>query len=290
MSSWTSFIPELIVHSKNQDEEQVPQTRYHYDLHFRCRASPDTFESLETLQDNKLAIVCNKLDLKPTDRLLLRLGHPRGLRRQNLQCYPRQESGEIWHREDSSERDPQSVHCARMPHMTLTWDTGGRVGQGQGHKKLQRGGVSRDIRQLNRRLEYPTASLLLSIAMKLMTTQTDSNAAKMMALDHLGVIAARIRSISAKGRAGGAEPEDIHTLVSIKLALKYTQLREVESMRAIAWAHQDCNLADFEKAPRDHKDKLSSELTICSHLTALYNTLLESPSLCPTLLSPLSTL
>jgi hypothetical protein len=30
--------------------------------------SPDTFESLETLQDNKLAIVCNKLDLKPTDR------------------------------------------------------------------------------------------------------------------------------------------------------------------------------------------------------------------------------
>jgi hypothetical protein len=30
--------------------------------------SPDTFESLETIQDNKLAIVCNKLDLKPTDR------------------------------------------------------------------------------------------------------------------------------------------------------------------------------------------------------------------------------
>jgi cyclopropane fatty-acyl-phospholipid synthase-like methyltransferase len=28
--------------------------------------SPDI--SLETLQDNKLAIVCNKLDLKPTDR------------------------------------------------------------------------------------------------------------------------------------------------------------------------------------------------------------------------------
>jgi len=25
-------------------------------------------ESLETLQDNKLAVVCNKLDLKPTDR------------------------------------------------------------------------------------------------------------------------------------------------------------------------------------------------------------------------------
>ncbi len=27
-------------------------------------------ETLEQLQDNKLAVVCNKLDLKPTDRLL----------------------------------------------------------------------------------------------------------------------------------------------------------------------------------------------------------------------------
>jgi hypothetical protein len=28
-------------------------------------------ESLETLQDNKLAVVCTKLDLKPTDRYIL---------------------------------------------------------------------------------------------------------------------------------------------------------------------------------------------------------------------------
>jgi sphingolipid C9-methyltransferase len=28
-------------------------------------------ESLETLQDNKLAVVCSKLDLKPTDRYAL---------------------------------------------------------------------------------------------------------------------------------------------------------------------------------------------------------------------------
>ncbi|KAF7365521.1 Sister chromatid cohesion protein [Mycena venus] len=54
--------------------------------------------------------------------------------------------------------------------------------------------------------EYPAASLLLSIATKFMlsslddvkTTQTDSNAAKTMALDHLGVIAARIRSSMLK--------------------------------------------------------------------------------------------
>lgn len=76
-----NFIPEVIVHSQNQDEEQV---RGHYDrgddfyewflgprmiYTSGVVLSPDTCESLETLQDNKLAIVCNKLDLKPTDRL-----------------------------------------------------------------------------------------------------------------------------------------------------------------------------------------------------------------------------
>lgn len=30
----------------------------------------DVEQSLETLQDNKLAVVCSKLDLKPDDRLL----------------------------------------------------------------------------------------------------------------------------------------------------------------------------------------------------------------------------
>ncbi|CAK5262187.1 unnamed protein product [Mycena citricolor] len=70
-------------------------------------------------------------------------------------------------------------------------------------------------------------------------------------------------------------PEDVLSLLSIKLALKYAQLREVESMRAIARAHQDRNLADFEKALRDYKDELSSDPTIRSHLAALYDTLLE---------------
>ncbi|OAX39889.1 hypothetical protein K503DRAFT_738603 [Rhizopogon vinicolor AM-OR11-026] len=55
--------------------------------------------------------------------------------------------------------------------------------------------------------EWPAASLLLSIVCKFMVsslddiktnTQTDTNAAKSIALDHLGVIAARIRSSSLK--------------------------------------------------------------------------------------------
>ncbi|KAF8633522.1 hypothetical protein AX17_004428 [Amanita inopinata Kibby_2008] len=70
-------------------------------------------------------------------------------------------------------------------------------------------------------------------------------------------------------------PEDVTSLLSIKLAVKYSQMREVESMRAIARAHQGRNLAEFEKTLKDYKDELSSDPTIRSHLAALYDTLLE---------------
>ncbi|KAI0929288.1 hypothetical protein AcW1_006271 [Taiwanofungus camphoratus] len=70
-------------------------------------------------------------------------------------------------------------------------------------------------------------------------------------------------------------PEDVTSLLSIKLALKYAQLRDVESMRAIARAHQKRNLADFEKALKDYQQELSSDPTIRTHLSALYDTLLE---------------
>jgi hypothetical protein len=35
--------------------------------------NPDIEETLEQLQDNKLAVVCNKLDLKPTDKYVIHL-------------------------------------------------------------------------------------------------------------------------------------------------------------------------------------------------------------------------
>lgn len=46
-------------------------------------------------------------------------------------------------------------------------------------------------------------------------------------------------------------------------------------MRAVARAHQNRNLAEFEKALQDYKLELSSDQTIRSHLAALYDTLLE---------------
>lgn len=51
--------------------------------------------------------------------------------------------------------------------------------------------------------------------------------------------------------------EDVTSLLLIKPAMKYAQLREVESMWAIARAHQNWNLANFEKALWDYKDGMS---------------------------------
>ena len=46
------------------------------------------------------------------------------------------------------------------------------------------------------------------------------------------------------------QPEDVMSLLSIKLVVKSAQLREVESMRAIA---RDRNLADLEETLKDYK-------------------------------------
>ncbi|TCD66874.1 hypothetical protein EIP91_000772 [Steccherinum ochraceum] len=77
-----TFIPEVIQHTEQQDSEQV---RDHYDrgddfygwflgprMIYTSGVVTDLTreETLEELQDNKLTIVCEKLDLKPEDHLL----------------------------------------------------------------------------------------------------------------------------------------------------------------------------------------------------------------------------
>ncbi|KAF8875056.1 PCI domain-containing protein [Infundibulicybe gibba] len=110
--------------------------------------------------------------------------------------------------------------------------------------------------------DYTTAYSYFFEAFENMSTQGDDNA--LGALKYMLLCKVMLNL-----------PEDVTSLLTIKLALKYAQLRDVESMRAIARAHQDRNLADFEKALRDYKDELSSDPTIRSHLSALYDTLLE---------------
>ncbi|OAX41843.1 sphingolipid C9-methyltransferase [Rhizopogon vinicolor AM-OR11-026] len=79
---FANLLPEVIVHSQSQDEEQV---RDHYDRgddFYEWFLGPrmiytsgvildaEKDASLEELQDNKLRLVCSKLNLKPEDRLL----------------------------------------------------------------------------------------------------------------------------------------------------------------------------------------------------------------------------
>ncbi|KAJ3550140.1 hypothetical protein NMY22_g617 [Coprinellus aureogranulatus] len=70
-------------------------------------------------------------------------------------------------------------------------------------------------------------------------------------------------------------PDDVNNLLTIKLATKYANVRDVESMRAIARAHQDRNLGEFERVLREFRGELSSDPTIRSHLASLYDNLLE---------------
>lgn len=79
---FTGMIPEVIMHTRSQDEEQV---RDHYDRgddFYGWFLGPrmiytsgiiseiDREESLEELQDNKLAIVCQKVGVQPGEKLL----------------------------------------------------------------------------------------------------------------------------------------------------------------------------------------------------------------------------
>lgn len=76
----TNFLPEVTIHSKQQDERIV---REHYDrgndffewflgerMVYTSGFFQDTSESVEQAQDNKMDLVCQKLQLKPGERLL----------------------------------------------------------------------------------------------------------------------------------------------------------------------------------------------------------------------------
>ena len=77
---FSKFIPEVAIHSKAQDERVI---RAHYDrgndffgsflgdrMVYTSAFFKTGYEDLETAQDNKLNLVCEKLQLKPGERLL----------------------------------------------------------------------------------------------------------------------------------------------------------------------------------------------------------------------------
>eukprot|EP00128_Syssomonas_multiformis_P004820 Colp12_sorted_trinity150504_noHs@4074 len=69
-------------------------------------------------------------------------------------------------------------------------------------------------------------------------------------------------------------PDDVQSVLSGKLALRY-QGKELDAMKAVAQAHHNRSLAQFEKALEQYKKELTEDPIIASHMNALYDTLLE---------------
>ncbi|KAJ3013533.1 26S proteasome regulatory subunit rpn6 [Thoreauomyces humboldtii] len=67
---------------------------------------------------------------------------------------------------------------------------------------------------------------------------------------------------------------DVNAIVNSKLALRYAA-PEVEAVRAIASAHQNRSLLEFEQCWTKYKEEISNNPIIHHHLTALYDTLFE---------------
>lgn len=70
------------------------------------------------------------------------------------------------------------------------------------------------------------------------------------------------------------KPQDVTSLTQTKLGQKYAG-RDIEALKAIAKAHENRSLAEFETALNEYKTELSGDLIIRNHLGALYDTLLE---------------
>ncbi|KAF7727423.1 26S proteasome regulatory subunit rpn6 [Apophysomyces ossiformis] len=68
--------------------------------------------------------------------------------------------------------------------------------------------------------------------------------------------------------------EDVHSIVSGKMALRYAG-PDIESMKAVANAHQNRNLQEFETALATYTNELNNDPIIRTQLAALYDTLLE---------------
>ncbi|CAM0134909.1 26S proteasome regulatory subunit rpn6 [Umbelopsis sp. WA50703] len=68
--------------------------------------------------------------------------------------------------------------------------------------------------------------------------------------------------------------EDVHAIITGKVALKYAG-SEVEAMKAVANAHQNRSLKEFENALATYPNELNNDPIIRSQLASLYDTLLE---------------
>merc|ERR1712240_505523 len=69
-------------------------------------------------------------------------------------------------------------------------------------------------------------------------------------------------------------PEEVHHIVSGKLALKY-QGTGIEAMKKVAKASTGRSLADFQAAVKEYSSELEQDRIVAKHLQSLYQTMLE---------------
>ncbi|KAL3155551.1 26S proteasome regulatory subunit rpn6 [Trebouxia sp. C0009 RCD-2024] len=68
--------------------------------------------------------------------------------------------------------------------------------------------------------------------------------------------------------------EEVPSMISSKAGLKHAGI-EVDAMRTIARAYQDRSLQGFQEALKEHEEQLVKDPVVHTHLSALYDTLLE---------------
>ncbi|KAK7469438.1 Sister chromatid cohesion protein 2 [Stygiomarasmius scandens] len=128
--------------------------------------------------------------------------------------------------------------------------------------------------------EWPAASLLLSIACKYMVNflddvktshkEADNNAAKTIALDHLGIIAARIRSTSLKVQQ---EHEESRGKKLLKPMEEIVKNNDVASLDKLLAAHRDVAMHLSKRASDDQAYDSAQELTAATLGQELANAL-----------------
>ncbi|KAF8552743.1 hypothetical protein OG21DRAFT_1477602 [Imleria badia] len=103
--------------------------------------------------------------------------------------------------------------------------------------------------------EWPAASLILSVICKFMTSvHIDTNAAKAIALDHLGVIAARLRSSTLKVRQRSGK----HPLIPLDEILSTENMQDFETLLA---RHEAISFHLLKRSSDDQAYESARELT-----------------------------
>ena len=69
-------------------------------------------------------------------------------------------------------------------------------------------------------------------------------------------------------------PEEVHNIVSGKLALKYSGA-DIEAMKLVAQASKKRSLADFQSTVGKYSKELKGDKIVARHLDTLYQTMLE---------------